>query len=676
MPVPAWTRNKTKYKKYPQPNGSVNVVHFSPGRPRVTVRVPKSEAHNVPAYLKKHFNKPSNIEVLKSNNGTVRVVKKSGTSQISMPLPLKNPTNENINLFINSYFGQKASVNMGHFTLTGKKVSRRANFFQNSTNNGRTGTALTSLNSKGGLRTVYNLSKGKKSIRLGVAKLGAGEQAVVYLGYRDKAATQPVSLKVFPYDREFTKQPAEIEFLIGEKLHRYVPRHVPKFFAIEKVFEFADPRNLAKITGPMNKRVQTVVLSEYFHGGDFRTWITKVSSRLKEDDLVDIIRQVLGTLVTIQDKYPYFRHNDLHTGNVFIDDTGLRPRAAIADFGLSRLTPELSSPIVNKGVFIKNGIGPNTNSRYDAHMFLNSLRPLAVRFPKLRTYLNVVIPVGYRGKDDTYIKDGRLKYGLSEYPGLPSTRAMLRMLVPFVKQKNLSNAIADRKPVTKKMPFTPANLQRVKGLLKPVPKGTDAANIASAALANMPGVTVSKAPLSAANFLKLTPKSRQAYLASKQPAAKKPAVLQFKKTAGNLTAAKKTNAMAHMKLMKKSPNYELNKFFKTPVAPLRPAKNILNSYNNVSSMTTRNLRKVLESHGYNAARAKTNAKAWAKNWVNRVGHRRANLKLTTGPNGRVRTGARLLEGLKREQLVNMAKKHGLTHSGKTKAQLIASLWKN
>jgi hypothetical protein len=226
------------------------------------------------------------------------------------------------------------------------------------------------------------------------------------------------------------------------------------------------------------------------------------------------------------------------------------------------------------------------------------------------------------------------------------------------------------------MPFTSANLQRVKGLLKPVPKGTDAANIASAALANMPGVTVSKAPLSAANFLKLTPKSKQAYLASKQPAAKKPAVLQFKKTAGNLTAAKKTNAMAHMKLMKKSPNYELNKFFKTPVASLRPAKNILNAYNNVSSMTTRNLRKVLESHGYNAARAKTNAKAWAKNWVNRVGHRRANLKLTKGPNGRVRTGARLLEGLKREQLVNMAKKHGLTHSGKTKAQLIASLWKN
>ena len=161
---------------------------------------------------------------------------------------------------------------------------------------------------------------------------------------------------------------------------------------------------------------------------------------------------------------------------------------------------------------------------------------------------------------------------------------------------------------------------------------------------------------------------------TKKPAAKKPAVMQFKKTAGNLTATKKTNATAYMKLMKKSPEYNLNKFFKTP---LRPSKNVLNSYTankNVSVMTTRNLRKVLETHGYNAARAKTNAKAWSKNWVNKVSHRRANLRLTMGSNGRVRAGTRLLEGYKRDELVSMAKKHGIAHSGKTKSQLIHALW--
>jgi hypothetical protein len=543
---------------------------------------------------------------------------------------------------------------------------------------------------------VYNVSKGKKSVRLGVARLGSGEQASVYLGYTNAAATKPMSIKVFPFDRAFPtgKQPSEIEFMIGKKLHAIVPRHVPNYMSIEKLMDFVPAKNLSHLSGPMNTRHQTVIFSEYFHGGDFRTWIKKVASRVKEEDMIDIARQVLGTLVAIQAKYPDFRHNDLHTGNIFIDDTGTRPRAAIADFGLSRLTPSLSSPIVDQGLFLKNGIGPKTDSRYDAHMFLNSLRSVSGGFPKLRTFLNVVIPEGYRGKDDTYIKDGRLKYGLPDYPGLPSTNAMLRMLVPFIKEKNLATAIALRakKPPLK---FTASNLVRAKMSLKPAKKGVDAASIASAALANVPGVSVSKAPLSAANFIKLSPKSKQAYLATKKPVVKKPVVMQFTKIKGNATATKKTNAGAFYKMMlKKSPNYNLNKFFKTPVVkkkspnynlnkffktPVKPAKNILNAYTsgkNVSLLTTRNLRKVLENRGYNAARAKANAKTWAKGWTNKVVARRANLKLSKGPNGRVRTGARLLEGLKRDQLVNLAKKHGLTHSGKTKAQLIISLWKN
>ena len=700
MPPPAWTRNKTKYKKYPQANGSVNVIHYSPGRPKLTIRVPKSEAYNVPEYLRRYYTTPPRpkgqkyptpaqlafVSTLKPTQKAA--IKKALIRVNSMPngrvlvtegvrsklMPLKNPSKANIDLFVNSYFGAKANANAARFMLTGQLAgSKRANFFQNSTNNGRTGAALTSLNKVGGLRTVYNVSKGKKSVRLGVARLGSGEQATVYLGYTDAAAKKPLSIKVFPFDRAFPsgKQPSEIEFMIGQKLHAIAPRHVPNYMSIEKLMEFVPAKNLGHLTGPMNTRHQTVIFSEYFHGGDLRTWIKKVATRVKEEDLIDIIRQVLGTLVTIQAKYPDFRHNDLHAGNIFIDDTGNRPRAAIADFGLSRLTPALSSPIVDQGLFLKNGIGPKTDPRYDAHMFLNSLRSAAAGFPKLRTFLNVVIPEGYRGKDEKYIKDGRLKYGLPDYPGLPSTQAMLRMLVPFIKEKNLASAIALR---TKKPPVS--NLVRAKMALKPVKKGVDAANIASAALANVPGVTVSKAPLSAANFIKLSPKSKQAYLASKKPVVKKPAVMQFTKIKGDATATKKTNATAYLKMLKKSPNYNLNKFFKTPA---KPAKNILNSYTsgkNVSLLTTRNLRKVLENKGYSTTNAKTEARVWVKRWTNKVVARRTNLKLSKGPNGRVRTGARLLEGLKRDQLVNLAKKHGLTHSGKTKAQLILSLWKN
>jgi len=584
--------------------------------------------------------------------------------------------------------------------LTGPRGMKPVNFFQNSTNNGRTGTALTSLNSKGGLRTVYNVTKGKKSVHLGVGKLGGGVQAVVYLGYTDKAATKPISIKVFPFDRDFppTKQPANLEFDIGSKLHAVVPRHIPKYIALEKAYEFAPPQNMNKLTGPFNKSNQALLLSEYFNGGDLHNWIKKVSPRLRENDLIDIIRQVLQTLIKIQDKYPKFRHNDLHTGNIFIDDTGVKPRAAIADFGLACLTPTLTNPTVNKGYYLNSGIGPTTDPRYDAHMFLNLLREVSGSYPRLKVYLNLAVPVGYRGSNDTYIKSGRLKYGLPDYPGLPSTRAMLRMLLPAVTQKNLANALAKRvkKPALK---FTSANLARAKMSLKPVKKGTDAANIASAALANMPGVTVTKSTtLSADNFLKLSAKSKKEYLATKKLVAKKKpvATLQFKKIAGNATATKKTNATAYLKMLKMkpspqynlnkffktpakpSPQYNLNKFFKTPVAARPPAKNVLNRYTrnkNVSTLTTRNLRKVLINKGYPVNNAKRESRAWAKAWTNSVAKRRVNLKLSKGTNGRVRVGARLLEGLKRDQLVNMAKKHGLTHSGKTKAQLINSLWR-
>jgi hypothetical protein len=540
--------------------------------------------------------------------------------------------------------------------LVGNRQIEANNYFKNATNNGRTGPTLTSLNKKG-LRTIYNVTKGKKSIHRGIAKLGGGTQAVVYLGYFDRAATKPVSLKVFPYDSEFPadNQPVQSEFKIGEKIHDVVPRHSPNYFNMERTIDFVPESNLARVSGRMIKKYQTVLLSEYFHGGDLHEWFRKVQSRLVEADIKDIIRQVLSTLVKIHAKYPEFRHNDLHTGNIFIDDTGLRPRAAIADFGLARLTSTLSNPIVNKGLFISNGIGKLTDERYDAHFFLNSLLTLD---PRLKKYIETVLPEGYRGRNNTYVKNNRLKYGIA-YPGLPSTKEMLEMLT----SPNLVRA-------HEKLKFTASNLVRAREKLKPVPKGTDAANIAAQALQGVQGVSVSK--MSAANFLKLTPKSKASYLATKKPVAKKPTALVFKKTTGNATASKKTNAGAFLKiaLEKKAPS--------PPKPVLKPAKNLLNSATknkNVNAVTVRQLRTVLERYGYTQNNAKRQARAWATSWISRVGQRRTNLKLAKGNNGRVRTGKKLLEGHKKDELVAMARRHGLATSGKTKEQLINLLWR-
>jgi hypothetical protein len=57
-----------------------------------------------------------------------------------------------------------------------------------------------------------------------------------------------------------------------------------------------------------------------------------------------------------------------------------------------------------------------------------------------------------------------------------------------------------------------------------------------------------------------------------------------------------------------------------------------------------------------------------------IAKRHANLALTKSPGGRVRGGKALLLGKKRDELVNMARRHGLVHSGKTKAQLVNALY--
>jgi hypothetical protein len=322
--------------------------------------------------------------------------------------------------------------------------------------------------------------------------------------------------------------------------------------------------------------------------------------------------------------YPKFRHNDLHTGNLFVDDTGTRPRIAIGDFGLSVLNSQIGSHEVFRGNYEKNGISKDkTPEQYDALLFLIDMKKYVIKYPVLLSFINSIVP----GKSDLSA-NGRL---VKKYNG-PSTKKMLDML--------MANGSA-----------------------------SNAANIAISALSKVPGVNVSKTTElkpSASNFLKLLPTSKAKFL--KKPAAlasttpkpkinggpinpknikghehvglktKKTQTMTFSKVKGNLTKTKGTNALAFVKLMKKSPNkyqnvYSLNKLFKTAAGPTKA--------------------------GHLPKKKKSI---------------RENLKLSKSPGGRIRTNKKLLVGLKRDELVKLANKYGISHSGKTKAQIANSLW--
>ena len=380
--------------------------------------------------------------------------------------------------------------------------------FQNSTNNGRTGFALTKPANNGSLRTVYNVTKGRTSIRRGVAKIGSGAQGTVFLASTDKAGKRKVVIKVSATDKHTTgKQPARAEYDIQKAVYKVVPRHVPK------PIEFFTSRNYIPLSNFNNRKPsifnyqnQQVMVSEYAHGGALKDWLRKMSSRVTEKMMADLVRQVIGTLKKIHSRYPEFRHNDLHLGNVYVDDTGVKPRFLIADFGLSRLTTSGSNPVVNRSTYRNVGITPYSSYKYDLHFFLNSLREeIKNGLPEFRAFLDRMLPDGYRGMNSAHIKTFRLKNG-GVNTGLPTFAQILSD--PF-----LSGRSSPRRRASSASP----NVSTGAIFRSPTPRrpspGRNAADIAGNALANLPGVSVSTTTRrpTAAEFLRMSPRSRAAF---------------------------------------------------------------------------------------------------------------------------------------------------------------------
>jgi len=378
--------------------------------------------------------------------------------------------------------------------------------YQNATNNGRTGYALTKPANNGSLRTVHNVTKGRTTIRRGMAKIGSGVQGVVYLASTDKEGKRKVVIKVSATDKGYSaaKQQAKVEYDIQKKLYAIVPRHVSKPIKFIQARDFIPVSSFEKRQPRLfNYKNQMVMFSEYAHGGTLKDWMHKMGRRVDDSALRDIIRQVIGTLKTIHARLPEFRHNDLHLGNVFIDDTGVKPRAMIADFGLSRTSVTGSNPIVNNAVHQNFGITSRTSSKYDAHYFLNAL---LFELSQLQTgvvaetesFLRRMLPGDYRGANTSLVKAYRLKNGTVNTP-LPSLYMIMRD--PYFR-------------TTKRTPTktSPANNINVRSVFKSPSRGGNAADIAAGALAGLSGVSVTTTTRrpTAAEFLRMSPRSRAA----------------------------------------------------------------------------------------------------------------------------------------------------------------------
>jgi serine/threonine protein kinase len=371
--------------------------------------------------------------------------------------------------------------------------------FQNSTNNGRTGYELTSAAPNGSLRTVYNITKGRKTIRPGMARLASGQQGVVFLASTDPAGKRKIIIKVSPSDKAYSasKQAARVEYNIQKALYSVAPRHIPKPIKFFEQQLFV-PVSAFTIRRPsiFDYSEQLVMYTEYAHGGSLKNWLRKMDDRITDKVMADIIRQVIATLKKIHTKYPEFRHNDLHLGNILVDDTGKKVRLMLTDFGLSRLTKHGSNPVINSGSYRNSGISNSTSYKYDLHYFLNALdSEIKSGLPQTKAFLGRMLPGSYRGANTNKVTAYRLKNGASN-AGLPSFTDILKD--PFLSGKPARGV----RPASVVSPSIGA-------IFNTATPNANAADIASRALANMPGVNITRP--SAANFMRMSPRSRTAF---------------------------------------------------------------------------------------------------------------------------------------------------------------------
>ena len=282
--------------------------------------------------------------------------------------------------------------------------------------------------------TCETLKRECKSMKV----IGKGRQGIVFLASRYSNGRHPFAIKVVPRDLRANKrkedQPGDVEFKIQKAVMEAAPDGVVEVRQLLKCENFVKPMqiNMANVQNPSNydKSKQSVITMEYASGGSLRSWLAK-QPRITEGMVHHLISSIVTTLGKIQKKYPDFRHNDLHLENVFVGDRGF----LIGDFGWSRLEKTGTNPAVNtaNGTSIAGrwGLGPKTDARYDSHMFLAEMRAVLKRigngekFPQAMAFLNVAVPMGYRGTSDVHTTEGRLKYG-DPCPGLPTLSRILK----------------------------------------------------------------------------------------------------------------------------------------------------------------------------------------------------------------------------------------------------------
>jgi serine/threonine protein kinase len=225
----------------------------------------------------------------------------------------------------------------------------------------------------------------------GARKIGEGQYGKVFGGYR-KVNRVAVVRKVTKYTNKRNIDALVTECKLHVKIYKYVPQHVSKVFK-------------CGINGSMNM--------ERIQGGDLASFFKMNLSMLDDYYMRIIILQVLSVLKKIHAKDPSFRHNDLHLGNILVDNSPsankperinnfvippIGVRVVLTDFGMA--VDSVTKNPYHTSSYRKNyGIYAGSDYMYDSVLFLNEIYSLTrkhpSRFPLTNMFLKDVLSGGY-----------------------------------------------------------------------------------------------------------------------------------------------------------------------------------------------------------------------------------------------------------------------------------------
>jgi tRNA A-37 threonylcarbamoyl transferase component Bud32 len=261
------------------------------------------------------------------------------------------------------------------------------------------------------------LKKKNGTMTKGVVEVGRGEYGTVFRGCVDDTCekyivykevgtpslterTNNIPLKRFK--NAFDELNLKMEYDIAKKLEGF---GVPKMY----LYKSCDGKD--------------ILYSEYIDGKELGVWLWNKPTL---DAIKSVMVQVISNLYRIQQKYPGFRHHDLHVRNILVRPVPVKDlkikgytisnagfEAVMIDFGFS-VFPRIRNPLVNDNQYKNIGISRKSDKHYDLHTFLSSIHVM-VRQPRTRTerivktFIENLLPEKYLVGESNVVKNYRLR---------------------------------------------------------------------------------------------------------------------------------------------------------------------------------------------------------------------------------------------------------------------------